>query len=491
MKPHEETADFLHTLYPDGLPADQVISIWSLRSRITAHIPFDQVCTHTDTWRKRGHEIYYGVCSRQAGLADTTRGKVRHCRTVPGFWLDIDLHAPEAHKTQETLPPTRDEALQILEAGPLPTAIVDSGFGLHVYWLFDKPITLAESETAIWSAHAKEFQRRYIEYARTKHQWHVDSTGSLDRILRLPGTLNHKGSTPKPVTALFTNGPRYAPTALIPTAKMGVSSLFSEQERARRFSQPSGLSQAVNALADPRTTQELHRALGDHIAAGWGRPETRALLAHVYRGEMYATAERDTNLQRIASALAFMFPHADPAALTALLDPSLRHHEDQDQGRFTQDDRLEWAHKKIVAALQDKAAKDAQEAAQAADFAAGALGYLPPDTADIPPVFAPPSPTTPRMFPTEPLYTPQDVYAFAVSQGCATPAAFCQQWIVQVGDFFYVYRDGAYAPGIKFRGLDHSVQPTTQNYPRAGGRIRLCRYQHHRRAGAAYQCVRP
>jgi hypothetical protein len=35
-----------------------------------------------------------------------------------------------------------------------------------------------------------------------QHGWEVDSVGDLERVLRVPGTLNHKGETPRPVRLL-------------------------------------------------------------------------------------------------------------------------------------------------------------------------------------------------------------------------------------------------------------------------------------------------
>jgi putative DNA primase/helicase len=69
------------------------------------------------------------------------RGREDGVVSVPGVWADIDFGS-EAHKAQD-LPRTEAEALTIVETvGLEPSVIVRSGFGLHVYWLFDRPVRM-------------------------------------------------------------------------------------------------------------------------------------------------------------------------------------------------------------------------------------------------------------------------------------------------------------------------------------------------------------
>ena len=110
---------------------------------------------------------------------------------LPGLWADIDVKGP-AHKEQ-SLPPTKREALKILRGIPLsPSLIVDSGHGLQVWWLF-KELWAFDSEGE--REKAQELSSRFQATLRTKaeaHGWRLDGTHDLARVLRIPGTYNRK-----------------------------------------------------------------------------------------------------------------------------------------------------------------------------------------------------------------------------------------------------------------------------------------------------------
>src|SRR5208283_1538708 len=74
---------------------------------------------------------------------------------------------------------------------PFPTALVCSGGGWHVYWISDKPLTVPE-----WKTYAEGLYALAL-----KHGLKCDPvTTDAARILRVPGTFNHKTAPPKPVT---------------------------------------------------------------------------------------------------------------------------------------------------------------------------------------------------------------------------------------------------------------------------------------------------
>lgn len=80
---------------------------------------------------------------------------------------------------------------------PQPSVLIDSGGGLHAYWLLREP-WLLESDDA---RHAAEV---------VEHLW-VDTVGAdpsvhdLTRVLRIPGTLNFKYDPPRPVEYIACN----------------------------------------------------------------------------------------------------------------------------------------------------------------------------------------------------------------------------------------------------------------------------------------------
>jgi hypothetical protein len=62
--------------------------------------------------------------------------------------------------------------------------IVDSGHGLHVYWLFNEPIEVNDQERKFYEPKQRILQSSILE---------ADSTHDSGRILRIAGTMNVKG----------------------------------------------------------------------------------------------------------------------------------------------------------------------------------------------------------------------------------------------------------------------------------------------------------
>src|SRR5262245_7196100 len=83
-------------------------------------------------WRRR-HPDKTGMPS--------TRGYTGSARVLCGLHADIDVKGP-AH-AQGELPCTKEEALAFIKRLPvLPTLIIDTGWGFHVWWLFREPWAL-------------------------------------------------------------------------------------------------------------------------------------------------------------------------------------------------------------------------------------------------------------------------------------------------------------------------------------------------------------
>lgn len=74
---------------------------------------------------------------------------------------------------------------------PRPSVTIHSGGGVHAYWLLDVPFRLSTPEDR---QRAEELQRRW-----QRLQGGDKGVNNLDRVLRIPGTLNHKYSPARPV----------------------------------------------------------------------------------------------------------------------------------------------------------------------------------------------------------------------------------------------------------------------------------------------------
>ena len=99
--------------------------------------------------------------------------------------VDIDI-CSDAHKSGN-LSANFDEAKSFLPFAP--SIIIFSGYGLHAYYIWSKPI-------AVTSDNREEIKRRnnlLIDIVRQRANGKkIDSVGDLPRILRTPGTYNYK-----------------------------------------------------------------------------------------------------------------------------------------------------------------------------------------------------------------------------------------------------------------------------------------------------------
>lgn len=151
-------------------------------------------------------DVYVSVATHVEPQSGKSRGSTKTVQSVSGFWADLDV-GTDGHKAA-TLPNPKDatEALSILDGLPEPSAVINSGGGLQAWWFFDEPWVFTDSSEAASASDA--WQRLLVERAEAKGL-HVDSVGDLPRILRVPGTANHKLAAPRPVELRTGDGPTH------------------------------------------------------------------------------------------------------------------------------------------------------------------------------------------------------------------------------------------------------------------------------------------
>jgi putative DNA primase/helicase len=188
---HTQTLNFLRWLYGDDAPG--WLTIWTLPDKTTAWFPIERLdeASRYATDRAPTHDVYFGVGLRQRKL-DKGRGTADDVLAIPGLWIDIDIKHPAHHKL--TLPETIEDVLDLLrKAIPLPaTILVDSGYGVHAYWLFRELWRLDDDAERARAAHLlRRFQSTILAEGQ-RQGWRLDSTFNLAQLLRLPGCYNHK-----------------------------------------------------------------------------------------------------------------------------------------------------------------------------------------------------------------------------------------------------------------------------------------------------------
>ena len=219
----------LTTLFdPSDLVLFRPVETWTENGRKRSRVDFGNVCyrpakltnlEQTLTRLQVASEtertnLFFGVCPR---IGDKGRFDLAwQIRIVRSLWADLDNCSV-------------DQAIErsSSQSIPKPTAIVNSGNGVHLYWLLDQPFLIddagdpppVESEWIV-GADGRKKSRRYILdgndriYLDRRHHLTKtspkallaqdllagiagaiggDHTTDLTRLLRLPGTLNRKG----------------------------------------------------------------------------------------------------------------------------------------------------------------------------------------------------------------------------------------------------------------------------------------------------------
>jgi hypothetical protein len=147
----------------------------------------DEFLSAMETVAVTNSNIYF--CLSQQAIKDARSAKT--ATYLKAIWLDVDVKAPP--KGYATL----EEAYEAVTAFvkqynlPAPSAVVQSGGGLHVYWISNRPLSVSE-----WHPYALG-----LKSAAQAFGLRCDAGITVDaaRVLRVPGTKNFKTTPPRPV----------------------------------------------------------------------------------------------------------------------------------------------------------------------------------------------------------------------------------------------------------------------------------------------------
>lgn len=121
--------------------------------------------------------------------------------------VSFDFDGAWGKHAEQRLPSSPDDLPRVLEAAGAwsPSIVLDTGGGLLALWKLDTPMFLPLGDlvarTRAKNA-SKGFQRRLRDTGDRRFGWKFDGTADLCRLLRIPGTLNHKFDPPRPVGVL-------------------------------------------------------------------------------------------------------------------------------------------------------------------------------------------------------------------------------------------------------------------------------------------------
>ena len=274
-------------------------------------------------------DIYFCL-SLQAETGLTASGKIKAARhanaalALKALWADVDGYKDYPSKT---------DALAAIhkfvqDSGiPLPTALVDSGGGWHVYWISDKPLTKAE-----WELYANGLWALI-----QKHGLKADPlTTDAARVLRVPGTYNKKQATPRlveikllaPTDIDFTAvlgwlkgiAPPRAPTASLPRGNSPVilnPELFKGgPSAALRAAIPQQLDRLGDGIEEPLSLKAICRCphYKEALKTG-GKDHNQGLWMQTVLGATWIENSRE-----VAHAMSDKHPTYDPAVCGAMFD---------------------------------------------------------------------------------------------------------------------------------------------------------------------------
>ena len=170
------------------------ICIWATKGGIPKQLFYseiDEAAKAIIQLDSEGYDTYY-ACAK---YATNENRSVSNAKYFKSFWIDIDCGEQKARQNKGYI--TQEEAINALKLFckdhklPRPT-IVNSGNGVHCYWVMDMEMSYNE-----WSPVAET-----LKGLCQTNNFLIDSavTANPNRILRVPGTRNYKDKTnPKKV----------------------------------------------------------------------------------------------------------------------------------------------------------------------------------------------------------------------------------------------------------------------------------------------------
>jgi len=210
----DSMTEFLQELW-GFKPENLNILIWQKKGKKSYWFTdIDKIVNYLEK-NKDQSDIYMGV-----GLSPKDYGLKNRCPAneiagITGFWADIDIQ-DGVHK-KKNLPASVEEAKSLFPEEP--TCVIHSGHGIQAWWLFREPwIFDSEDERLKAQAMCEAWHKQILGRAEA-HNWTVDATFDLSRILRIPGTKNLKNKDDvRDVKLIASNWTlRYEPDDLVPS----------------------------------------------------------------------------------------------------------------------------------------------------------------------------------------------------------------------------------------------------------------------------------
>jgi hypothetical protein len=183
--------EFFELIHPE-IDDQHLLSIWTFPNKASQQFAsHDEAVQYVETV-KQAMDVYYGV-SLVRGLV-RGRGGIDDAVAISCVWADIDVQG-DIHQSPH-LPESKQAAIEFTQSLTLaPTLIVDSGNGVHGYWVLEKPIRFHTAGERYAATELTKGWHAYVCQEAVKRSWRLENLGDLARVLRPPGALNHKNKS--------------------------------------------------------------------------------------------------------------------------------------------------------------------------------------------------------------------------------------------------------------------------------------------------------
>ena len=229
--------------------------------------------------------FYYGVCA-QDGPADG-RGTEATTLAMPGLWCDLDLAEGSAGKKSSKPYPPREAAESVLKSLPLqPSVVVNSGGGLHVYWLLHELHGLNAENRKAAAGMVKGWQGLIEDRLRKVGGFALDHVHDLARVLRPVGSWNHRAKQIVTLADGFSDPDRW------PRYELSDFEPYAETRLVKGVEQPRYLVGELTLSSDANPPLEMYNALRENC------PEFRKLYDH--KKTMPSNSEYELAIANIA-----------------------------------------------------------------------------------------------------------------------------------------------------------------------------------------------
>ena len=183
--------------YEKALPSQGVYCVAGIKNDKTTHRfveTFDDLVEVVNELNDGGQNVFVALSSFKGHSRKTDYAQ--YCKS---FFIDLDVgDNDKKYDSKEEALAALDDFVKQYELPP--PVRVDSGGGIHAYWILDRDVPTEE-----WKAYATKFKQMCLDYLKIDPVVTADAT----RILRCPETFNHKKDPPTPTKFLDTEFVEY------------------------------------------------------------------------------------------------------------------------------------------------------------------------------------------------------------------------------------------------------------------------------------------